>query len=80
MCVTPDYNVERRGLRNDGVTEETPAYKAGIVSGDIIIQMGDAKIENIQDYMKVLGQHKKGDQIEVIVQRGDSRERMLVTF
>ena len=48
--------------------------------GDIIIQMGDAKIENIQDYMKVLGQHKKGDQIEVIVQRGDSRERMLVTF
>ena len=69
MGVMPDYTFEGKGLRLDGVTDGKAASNAGLLQGDVIFRMDEMTIDTIQDYMKVLSQHKKGDRVEVWFRR-----------
>ena len=80
MGVMPDYTYEGKGLRIDGVTDGKPAAKAGIVKGDIVIQMGDLKINGMTDYMKALSEHSKGDKVPVTVLRDGKEVKLNVKF
>jgi aminopeptidase YwaD len=70
MGIMPDYTFSGTGVRADGISEGKPAQKAGLKTGDIIIQIGDYKIPDVQGYMQTLGKFKKGDATKVIVKRG----------
>ena len=80
MGVMPDYTFEGTGLRIDGVTDGKPASKGGILKGDIIISLGEDKIATINDYMKALGKHQKGDIVPVTVTRSGKEIKLSVTF
>jgi C-terminal processing protease CtpA/Prc len=70
MGIMPDYTFSGTGVRADGISEGKPAQKAGLKTGDIIIQIGDYKIPDVQGYMQTLGKFKKGDATKVTVKRG----------
>jgi hypothetical protein len=80
MGVMPSYSSDAEGLKVDGVTEGKPAQKAGIQTGDLIIQMGDLVIKDIQNYMEALGKFEKGQTIPVKVKRGEETLTFLITF
>jgi hypothetical protein len=80
LGVMPSYTSDGTGIKVDGVTEGRPAQKAGIQTGDIIIQMGDLEIKDIQDYMGALGKFDKGQTITVKVKRGGETVEFMVTF
>ncbi|HEU5292531.1 MAG TPA: M20/M25/M40 family metallo-hydrolase [Cyclobacteriaceae bacterium] len=80
MGVMPSYSSEVEGLKVDGVTDGRPAQKAGIQTGDVIIQMGDLVIKDIQNYMDALGKFEKGQTIPVKVKRGEETITVNVTF
>lgn len=80
MGVMPSYSSEGDGLKVDGVTEGKPAQKAGIKSGDVILQMGDIVIKDIQNYMEALGKFEKGQTIPVKLKRGEEMLTLEVTF
>lgn len=80
LGIMPDYTWEGEGVRVDGVTDGKPAAKAGLQKGDIIIGLGDLAVKNIQDYMKGLSQHSKGESSTVKVKRGTEEKTMPVTF
>ena len=80
MGVMPSYSAEGEGLKVDGVSEGKPAQKAGILTGDVIIQMGDIIIKDIQNYMEALGKFEKGQTIPVKVKRGEEVITVSVTF
>ncbi len=80
MGVMPDYAFEGKGLRIDGVTDNKPAFNAGAKKGDIVIKMGETEVNNIQDYMKGLSEHKKGDTVDVKVLREGKEVILKVTF
>lgn len=80
MGIMPDYTFEGKGLRMDDVTDGKPAANAGLQKGDIILRLGDHEIGNIQDYMKALGEHSKGDKVEVMIQRGQEMLTKEVVF
>lgn len=80
MGVMPSYTADGDGVKVDGVTDGRPAQKAGIHSGDIIIQMGEIEIKDIQDYMGALGKFDKGQTIPVKVKRGSETVELMVTF
>ncbi len=80
LGVMPDYTFEGTGLRIDGVTDGKPASKGGILKGDIIISLGEDKIATINDYMKALGKHQKGDIVPVTVTRSGKEIKLSVTF
>ncbi len=70
MGIMPDYTFSGAGVRADGISEGKAAAKAGLKTGDVIVQIGDYKITDVQAYMQVLGKFKKGDAIKVTVKRG----------
>jgi len=80
LGIMPDYVFDGVGLRVDGVNLGKPGEKAGLLKGDIIIKMGDYSISNIQDYMKSLGQFKKGQTTTIEVKRGNDTKTLEVTF
>jgi hypothetical protein len=80
MGVMPSYSSDVEGLKVDGVSEGKPAKKAGILTGDIIVQMGDFVIKDIQNYMEALGKFEKGQTIPVKVKRGVDVLTLDVTF
>lgn len=80
MGIMPDYTFEGKGLKVDGVSDGKPASKAGVQKGDLIIQLGEFPINNVQDYMKALGNFKKGETTVVRVMREGKEVSLNVTF
>ena len=80
MGIMPDYTFEGKGLKVDGVSDGKPAAKARILKGDLIIQLGEFPINSVQDYMKALGNFKKGDTTKVKVNREGKVVELDVTF
>ena len=80
LGVIPDYMYDGQGMRIDGVRDDRPAQKAGIVANDVVIQIGDHKIVDMMGYMEVLGKFKKGDAAMVKVKRGEEVLDLEVTF
>ena len=80
MGIMPSYSSSSDGLKVDGVTDGRPGQKAGILTGDVIIQMGDHAIKDIQNYMDALGKFEKGQTIPVKLKRGADTVTVSVTF
>lgn len=76
----PDYSEDVKGLRLSGVREGSPAQKAGLRSGDVIIRFGDQKVENIYDYMDALNRYKPGDTVKVVVLRDGKEVELTLTL
>ena len=80
LGVIPDYAFEGEGMRIDGVSEGRPASKAGLLAGDIVIQLGDVKVTDMTSYMKALSMFKKEETTSVKVKREDKELKFDVTF
>ncbi len=80
LGVVPDYAFEGEGMRIDGVTDGKPASKAGLKSGDVVLQLGDYKVTDMTSYMKALSMFKKEDKTYVIVKRDNKEIKFDITF
>lgn len=80
MGIMPDYTFSGGGVKVDGVTEGRPAQKAGVRTGDIVIQLGDFAITSVESYMQTLGKFKKGDATKVKVKRDGKEEVFEIQF
>ena len=69
----PDYASNVEGFRLTGVSEGSPAQKAGLKGGDIMISFGGKKITNIYDYVYALQEFVPGDVVDIVVKR-DGKE------
>jgi len=76
----PDYSEDVKGVKLTGVRDGSPAEKAGIRAGDIIVEFGGKQIDNVYDYTYALQEHKAGDVVTVIVLRQDQRVPVQVTL
>ena len=80
MGIMPDYTFGGNGVLVDGVSDNRPAQKAGIKTGDVIIQLGDMVVSDVQTYMQALNKHTKGETINVKIIRGKEEMSMRLTF
>ena len=80
LGVVPDYAFDGEGMRIDGVTDGRPASKAGLQSGDVVVQLGEYKVLDMMSYMKALGKFNKGDTTKVKVKRGNEEIVRDITF
>lgn len=76
----PDYSEEVKGMRLTGVREGSPAAKAGLRAGDVIVRFGEAKVESIYDYMDALNRYKPGDTVTVVVLRNGKEVELKLTL
>ena len=80
MGIMPDYTFSGAGVRVDGVSDGRPAHKAGIQTGDVIVQLGDFNTSSVETYMQALSKFKKGDKTVVKFKRGSDVKEAEVTF
>ncbi|SEK73766.1 PDZ domain-containing protein [Chitinophaga rupis] len=80
LGIMPDYTYNKGGVRVDGVSDNRPAQKAGLLTGDVIVQLGKQNITNLEAYMQALGTFKKGDTTTVVVKRGNKQQQFKIQF
>lgn len=71
LGVIPSYGSQAVGLEIDGTRKGGPAAKAGMLKGDIIVEIDGKEVKNIYDYMYRLAELKKGQAVKVKVKRGN---------
>lgn len=69
----PEFGYNGNGYKISGVTEGSPAAKAGMKAGDIIIKFGTKTVGNIYDFMYAVQDFKAGDKVDIVLQR-DGKE------
>ncbi|MDZ4689408.1 MAG: trypsin-like peptidase domain-containing protein [Planctomycetaceae bacterium] len=67
---------EVRKLVVDSVQPESPASKAGLQAGDVVVKLGDKPVVDGVDWELALLDRPVGDAIPVVVQRGDKSESL----
>ena len=80
LGVVPDYLYDGEGMRIDGVSEDKPAQKAGLLKGDVVFQLGDSTITDMMSYMKALSVFETGDSTTVKVKRGEETVEAKIDF
>jgi len=80
LGIMPDYSFEGKGVKVDGVSDNKPAFNAGVKKGDVIIKLGNLDVTDMRTYMQGLADSKKGDTKELIVKRNGKNEILKVTF
>ena len=58
----------------------TPAEKAGIQQGDIILSIDGTEINAQNSFEQLLFQHKPGDSVTLVIQRGNAQKTIKVTL
>lgn len=69
---------EVKGARLMGAKPGSPADKAGIQKGDVLVKFGEYDVQSLRDFAFALRQHKPGDKVKLVVIR-DGEEVTLET-
>jgi hypothetical protein len=75
----PDYTSTDPGLLLGGVVAGGPADKAGLVKGDVIVEIAGHSITNIYDYTYALDLLKVDEPVTVVYRRGGERRETMLT-
>jgi hypothetical protein len=77
----PDYTATDtlQGMKLAGVRAGSPAEKAGMQTGDIIVGFGGKPIRNIYDYTYLLGGLKAGEPVKAVILRNGKKMELMVT-
>ena len=76
----PDYGANAEGVRITGVADDSPAARAGLREGDVIVKLADSRIQNIEDLTAALRNRKPGDAVEITVLRSGETFRVTATL
>jgi len=80
LGVVPDYAFDGQGMRIDGVSDDRPAQKAGMVAGDVVTALGAYEVNDMMSYMKALSKFSKGDTTTVKFNRDGESQEAEITF
>ncbi len=72
----PDYTAEEKGVKISGTSKDSPAEKAGLKAGDIIVEMGGVKIQSLHDYMYCLQALKANEKTKMRVLRSGREQEL----
>jgi aminopeptidase YwaD len=76
----PDFGESAKGVLFSDVQPNSPAAKAGLKGGDVLVKFGDKKILNLYDFTEALRSSKIGDVVQVTVMRDGKELTVPVTL
>jgi len=76
----PDFLAgDVKGMKIKGTQGGSPAEKAGMIAGDIIIELAEHEITGLGDYAVVLRALKPDEAVEIVVKRDGKELRLEIT-
>ena len=75
-----DKEEQKHKVVIDSVREDSPAGKAGLKDGDIILSMDDENVDKVFDVIYHVRQKKAGDTCLIEILRGEEKMPVEVTF
>lgn len=79
--VTRDHKAgDVRKLIVDSVQLDSPAAKAGLKNGDIIVKAGDRDVVDTVDWERAFLDRKADEAVTIVVRRGDANENMQIAL
>ncbi|HSF23299.1 MAG TPA: M20/M25/M40 family metallo-hydrolase [Blastocatellia bacterium] len=79
LGTVPNYSDQSDGMKLDGVRPGSPAERAGLRAGDIVVKLGKTPIKNVYDYTYALGEMRGGEEVEVLIRRDGRETRLKIT-
>jgi hypothetical protein len=76
----PDFRDDLSGVLFADVRADSPAGKAGLKPGDLLVEFAGEPIKNLFDFTDALAAKKPGDVVSVIVKRGTQSVKVNVTL
>lgn len=76
----PDFAFSGPGVRVQSVAVNSPAAKAGLQEGDIIVGLGNSEVANLVDFTRILGEFEPGDRLEIRYMRDDDEHTGSMTL
>ncbi len=76
----PDMSSSPGGVRLNGVRSGGPADKAGMMTGDILVQIGEHEFTDLYGMTNALRSHKPGDVVKLVVLRDGERIELSTTL
>jgi membrane-associated protease RseP (regulator of RpoE activity) len=78
--VEPDFQQDHGGMKFAEVADSGPASKAGLKSGDVLVEYGGRKIDNLVDNQRLHYSDYEGEKVMVTVMRGHEKITKEVTL
>src|SRR5437588_900459 len=69
VAVAPTDNGD--GVQIRDVTPDSPAAKAGLKEGDVVIKVGGKAVGEVTEFLRAVGTRKPGDVLALEVRRGE---------
>jgi hypothetical protein len=76
----PDMTPHDHGLRLTGVREGSPADQGGLRAGDVVVEFDGTAIGDIYAYTYALQAKEPGDEVVIVVERGEERVSLRVVL
>jgi S1-C subfamily serine protease len=76
----PDFAYSGEGVRITGVSDDSPAAKAGLVIGDVITAFDVKPVKNLKDYSNYLKEHQPGDTVTLTIERNGEKKKVIITL
>jgi serine protease Do len=62
------------------VDKDSPAEKAGLKADDVVIRFGTSPVEDLEDLLTLIKEHKPGDEVPIRVRRGKKILELKITI
>ncbi|MGE5127185.1 MAG: PDZ domain-containing protein, partial [Betaproteobacteria bacterium] len=74
--ILPDFSFAGPGVKAAGVTPGSPAEKAGVQAGDVLLKVGGNDVANLQGFSTILRGLAPGQTVKVLLERGGQRRQL----
>jgi hypothetical protein len=74
----PDYAWQGKGVKLTGARPDSPAIRAGLQAGDVIVKLGTHEVTNVHDYVFALGDLEPGKETALDVDRDGKRLSLMI--
>ncbi len=78
LGIAPDYSDEKEGVLLSGVSEGGPAARAGLKSGDRIVELDGKAVTNLETYMVLMARHPKDQPVDLVIVRENKKMKVSV--
>jgi len=76
----PDFTYSGTGVKIGALSPDSPAAKAGLQKGDVIVKLGEFNVTNLRDYSTALKNFSPDDKVKLIYKRNDIEHKTEITL